>query len=338
MPTIIVALSGSAPERTLYRHARKLKDQIESIPTVLEANLSGHREELLEVVIDTMKAGVLPGYPAGNCSTPCRATTSLSPPASSTPARAASTSRSPASWRPARTSTNLPIKQNGEGVVTLGDVAEIRRTFKDASRITRVNGERAINLEVVKRLGTNVIENNAEVRRVVDAYTKNWPETIKVHYLLDKSKSTNEILQSLQSSIMTAIFLVMALVVAALGLRSALLVGIAIPTSFMVGFLMLGAIGMTVNMMVMFGLVLTVGMLVDGAIVIVEYADRKIHEGMHPDEAYVRAAKLMLWPIVASTGTTLAAFPAAAFVARRRRRIHELSADHGGDRAHRRGW
>ncbi|MBB4302609.1 multidrug efflux pump [Rhodobium orientis] len=307
VPTIIVALSGSAPERTLYRHARKLKDQIESIPSVLEANLSGHREELLEVVIDTMK---LESYQV----TQQELLDSLSRNNQLVPAGFLDTGKGrfnvkvPGLLETRQDVYELPIKQNGEGVVTLGDVAEIRRTFKDASRITRVNGERAINLEVVKRLGTNVIENNAEVRRVVAAYTKNWPDTIKVHYLLDKSKSTNEILQSLQSSIMTAIFLVMALVVAALGLRSSLLVGIAIPTSFMVGFLMLGAIGMTVNMMVMFGLVLTVGMLVDGAIVIVEYADRKIHEGMHPDEAYVRAAKLMLWPIMASTGTTLAAF------------------------------
>jgi multidrug efflux pump len=100
----------------------------------------------------------------------------------------------------------------------------------------------------------------------------------------------------------------MILVLAALGLRSALLVGLAIPTSFMVGFLILGGIGHTVNNMVMFGLVLTVGLLVDGAIVMTEYADRKVHEGMEDREAYIRAAKLMFWPIVSSTATTLVAF------------------------------
>ncbi|MFV2092120.1 MAG: efflux RND transporter permease subunit, partial [Hyphomicrobiales bacterium] len=99
---------------------------------------------------------------------------------------------------------------------------------------------------------------------------------IEVGFTLDQSEFIFEVLGSLQSAILTAIALVMIIVVAALGMRSALLVGIAIPTSFMIGFLLVGLLGMTVNMMVMFGLVLTVGMLVDGTIVIVEYADRKM--------------------------------------------------------------
>ncbi len=100
----------------------------------------------------------------------------------------------------------------------------------------------------------------------------------------------------------------MTLVVAALGLRSGLLVGMAIPTSFMVGFLFFGFLGYTVNIMLMFGLVLTVGMLVDGAIVMIEYADRKMAEGLPRQQAYIQAAQRMFWPIVSSTATTLAAF------------------------------
>ncbi|MEO1398083.1 MAG: efflux RND transporter permease subunit, partial [Pseudomonadota bacterium] len=107
---------------------------------------------------------------------------------------------------------------------------------------------------------------------------------------------------------MTAIALVMVVVVATLGLRSGLLVGLSVPVSFAVGFLILATAGMTVNMMVLFGMVLTVGMLVDGAIVVTEYADRKLAEGMPAQEAYTRAAQLMFWPVVSSTATTLAAF------------------------------
>ncbi len=307
VPTITVALSGDVPERTLYAHARKLKDQIEAIPTVLEANLAGHREELLEVLIDTMK---LESYDV----TQQELLEALTRNNQLVPAGFLDTGvgrfnvKVPGLIQSRADVYSLPIKQNGEGVVTLGDVAEIRRTFKDRNSITRVNGQPAIAVEVIKRLGTNIVENNEAVRQVVDAYVKNWPKTIKVTYLLDQSSFIKEVLGSLESAILTAIFLVMVLVVAALGLRSALLVGAAIPISFMVGFLILGLIGMTVNMMVMFGLVLTVGMLVDGAIVVVEYADRKMAEGMAPDEAYIRSARLMFWPIMASTGTTLAAF------------------------------
>ncbi|AXS40336.1 efflux RND transporter permease subunit [Breoghania sp. L-A4] len=307
LPTIIVTLSGTVPERTLYRHARKLKDDIETISTVREAALSGHREEQLEVVIDGMK---LESYDV----TQGELLSSLSQNNQLVPAGFLDTGKGrfnvkvPGLVESREDIYSLPIKQKAEGVVTLGDVAEIRRTFKDPTSFTRVNGHPAIAISVTKRIGENIIENNQAVREIVAQATKDWPDAIHIDFLLDQSDFINEIQGSLQSSILTAIFLVMIVVVAALGLRSALLIGLAIPTSFMVGFLILGGIGMTVNMMVMFGLVLTVGMLVDGAIVIVEYADRKVAEGMARREAYIRAAKLMFWPIVSSTATTLAAF------------------------------
>lgn len=307
LPTIMVTLSGNVPERTLYRHARRLKDEIETISSVREAELSGHREELLEVIIDGMK---LESYNV----TQAELLTSLTQNNQLVPAGFLDSGKGrfnvkvPGLVENAGDVYTLPVKQNAEGVVTLGDLAEIRRTFKDPTSFTRVNGQPAIAIAVKKRIGENIIENNAAVRAIVAEATKDWPEAIKVDFLLDESDFINEILGSLESAILTAIFLVMIVVVAALGLRSALLIGLAIPTSFMVGFLILGGIGMTVNMMVMFGLVLTVGMLVDGAIVIVEYADRKVAEGMERREAYIRAAKLMFWPIVSSTATTLAAF------------------------------
>ncbi|MEM9633821.1 MAG: efflux RND transporter permease subunit [Pseudomonadota bacterium] len=307
VPTITIALSGNVPERTLYQHARRLKDQIEAIDTVRSADLKGHREELLEVLIDSEK---LESYAI----TQQELLTSLANNNQLVPAgyidggQGRFNVKVPGLVENALDVYSLPIKQSGEGVVTLSDVAEIRRTFKDADSYTRVNGKPAIALDVTKRIGTNIIENNIAIRAVVDDASKDWPETIKVDYMIDMSSNIFEVLGSLQSSIMTAIFLVMILVLAALGLRSALLVGLAIPTSFMVGFLILSGMGYTVNIMVMFGLVLTVGMLVDGAIVMVEYADRKVHEGMEDREAYIRAAKLMFWPIVSSTATTLVAF------------------------------
>ncbi len=138
--------------------------------------------------------------------------------------------------------------------------------------------------------------------------TSTWPKTIDIDFTLDTSTFIKDVLGSLQSSIMTAIALVMVVIVAALGLRSGLLVGLSIPTSFMIGFLIISLLGMSVNMMVMFGLVLTVGMLVDGSIVVIEYADRKMSEGLHRREAYKLASQRMFWPIFSSTATTLAAF------------------------------
>ena len=306
-PTIIVALSGDVPERTLYRHARTLQDEIEAIPSVLEARLSGQREELLEVIIDDRR---LESYNLSQTELIARVTQNnrLVAAGALNTGTGRFNVKVPGLFENVRDIYSLPVKVSGDRVVTLGDVAEVRRTFKDPTRYARFNGRPAIAVEVIKRIGSNIVDNNQQVRKVVARASKDWPKTVNVDFALDQSTTIFEVLGSLQSAIMTAIALVMIICVAALGMRSALLVGLAIPTSFMIGFLLMNLLGMTVNMMLMFGMVLTVGMLVDGAIVVVEYADRKMAEGMDRREAYILAAKRMFWPIASSTGTTLAAF------------------------------
>ncbi|NVK35123.1 MAG: efflux RND transporter permease subunit [Rhodobacteraceae bacterium] len=307
VPVMTIALSGDVPERTLFQHARRLKDQLEAIDTVREAELKGHRPEVLEVIIDTQK---LEAYSVTQAElfNAVQTNNQLVPAGFIDGGNGRFNLKVPGLVESAEDVYSISIKQSGEGVVTLGDVAEIRRSFQDAGSNIQVNGRPAITLDITKRIGTNLIENNAAVRAAVEQITSEWPDTIQVDIMLDQSKNIFEVLGSLQSSILTAILLVMMLVVAALGFKSALLVGLAIPTSFMVGFLILGGLGYTVNTMVMFGLVLTVGMLVDGAIVMTEYADRKVSEGMGEKEAFIRAARLMFWPIVSSTATTLVAF------------------------------
>ncbi|MGB1088034.1 MAG: efflux RND transporter permease subunit, partial [Alphaproteobacteria bacterium] len=202
----------------------------------------------------------------------------------------------------------LPIRAVGDGVVTLGDVADIRRTFKDVQTITRFNGKPALAVWGVKRLGENAVDTTDHIREAVAKIQDQLPAGVAVDYTNDMSSWVFTTQNELESAVSTAIVLVMIIIVAALGLRSGMLVGIAIPSSFMFGFVLIGMFGQTLNMMVMFGLVLSVGLLVDGAIVIVELADRKMAEGMHRKEAYGTAAKRMAWPIISSTATTLAAF------------------------------
>lgn len=307
VPTIVVALSGDVPERQLYDMARELRDELENIGTVLEANLVGHREEMLEVNIDLAR---LEAYNIGQTElvNALQFNNALVPAGVFDTGGGRFNVKVPGLLETAQDVLSIPIRENDDATVTLADVADIRSTFQDPVSFTRVNGEPSIAVEVIKRLGTNIIENNVQVREVVERVSADWPHTVHVDFLVDQSSFIDEVQGSLQASIMTAILLVMIVVLFALGLKSALLVGLAIPTSFMLGFLILGTTGLTVNMMVMFGLVLTVGLLVDGAIVMVEYADRKIAEGLEPTEAFIRAAKLMFWPIVSSTATTLAAF------------------------------
>jgi multidrug efflux pump len=198
-------------------------------------------------------------------------------------------------------------------LVTLSDIAEIRRTYKDQQTRTFYNGNPALILKVKRKTGTNVLEMTEQVRDRTKEYTANWPENINVNFSFDQSSHVFEMINSLQSSIVNAIVLVMLIVIGTLGFRSAMMVGIAIPTSFMMSFVLLSLFGNSLNMMVMFSLILCVGILVDSSIVIVEYADRKMAEGLDRKEAYARSAERMFFPILSSTATTLAAFTPLLF-------------------------
>ena len=197
----------------------------------------------------------------------------------------------------------------GEGTVKLGDIAEIRSTFKENETYARIDGKPAIHLDVKKRIGENVILINKKIRKVGNKYKDdNLSNNIYVDFSADTSDYINEMLGSLSNAISNAIISVMLLVIASLGIRSALMVGISIPTSFLMAITLLAVSGGYINMMVMFGLLVSVGLLGDGSIVMVEYADRKMAEGLDRKAAYTQAYKRMIWPIISSTATTLAAF------------------------------
>lgn len=310
-PILVVALSGDLPERTLLRVTKDLQDKLESLPPILEAGLAGHRDEMLEVIIDPL---ALEAYnvTAGELINVVTNNNQLIAAGEVETAQGAFAVKIPSSFDEPRDVYSLPVKVNGDRVVTLGELADIRLTFEDREGTARFNGKETVALQVVKRKGFNIIDTSKLVRDTVAAEQERWPEelrdAIRVDVTLDQSKQVNSMVQQLEGSVLTAIALVMIVVLAALGTRSALLVGFAIPTSFLLCFILLGVMGISVSNIVMFGLILAVGMLVDGAIVVVEYADKRIQEGAGPMEAYTDAAKRMFWPIVSSTATTLCAF------------------------------
>ena len=307
IPSIIVTVSGNVPERTLNKFANNLQDEIEELDSVLSANLAGSRDEMVEVIIDTSKLESynLTAFELINAINQNNKVVS----AGSVESENGKFSiKVPGLFKTIQDVYSIPIKRNGDITISLGEVAEIKRTFADQDDFSKFNGKQAISIEVVKRLGVNIIENNKSVRSVVDNYTKDWPDVIEVDYSFDQSTNIFEVLKSLEAAILTAVVLVMITVIAVLGVGPALLVGIGIPITFTVSFLIINLLGMTVNIMVLFGLVLTVGMLVDGAIVIVEYSKKLTERGSPRRDAFLNSSKRMFWPIFASTGTTLAAF------------------------------
>ena len=311
-PVLVVTLSGDVPERTLLALAKDLQDEIESIPSVLEAGIAGDREELVEIVInpELLESYSLDGMEllrffdasnrlvaAGNLDT----------------GAGRFAIEVPGLFESIFDLMEMPLRVSGDSVIKIKDVAEIRRTFKDPENFARLNGERAVAIEVVKRSGENIIDTIDAVRKAVAKEQQLWPAGVEVNFTQDESENIKTMLLDLQNNVISAILLVMIVVVFALGVRSAALVGIAIPGAFLTGILFLFSIGLTVNVVVLFALILSVGMLVDGAIVVTELADRKMAEGLHRREAYAIAAKRMAWPIIASTATTLAAFAPLLF-------------------------
>ena len=202
----------------------------------------------------------------------------------------------------------MPIQVKGDAVVTVGDIADVRKNFKDPEGFARVKGGNAIAIEISKRTGENIIATTNEVKQLVEEEAKNWPANIKIDYTQDKSENIRNMLTDLTNSVILAVLLVMIVIVSILGFRSSLMIGIAVPGSFLAGILALYLLGMTINVVVLFSLILAVGMLVDGAIVVTEFADRKMVQGVVKKIAYVDASERMSWPIIASTMTTLSAF------------------------------
>lgn len=306
-PIITIALSGEVPERTLLRLARDLERALEGIPDVLEVDIAGDRDEQVEMIVDPVAVESY-GLSTQELAAFLARSNRLVAAGALDTGQGRFAVKVPGLIESVQDVLALPIKVEGDAVVRVGDIAEVRRGFKDPEAFARIDGRPALALDVQKRIGANIIHTVDRVRAVTEAERAKWPDEVEVAYLQDQSVEIETMLGDLRNNVISAILLVMVVVVAFLGLRSGLLVGIAIPGSFLMGILVLAIMGLTVNMVVLFSLILAVGMLVDGAIVVTEYADRKMSEGESRRTAYRQAAARMAWPVIASTMTTLAAF------------------------------
>jgi multidrug efflux pump len=311
-PVLIITVSGDVSERELLKRARTLRDEIQSIDSVLEAAITGSRDELLEVVIDPVS---LESYDldASEVISIFSRSNRLVAAGNLDNGRGRFPIKVPGLFETAADILNQPVKVNGDAVVRLRDIGSVRRVFKDRTNIARLDGQPALALQVSKRLGENIIQTNQKIRAVVNAEIATWPDSLKVTFSQDQSNFVLTMLSDLENNVMSAILLVMIIIIGALGVSSAGLVGLAIPGSFLLGILALSNLGLTMNMVVLFALILAVGMLVDGAIVVTEQADRNMREGARRRDAYINAAHRMSWPIISSTATTLAAFMPLVF-------------------------
>ena len=306
-PVLSVGLSGPIAETELVYIARRLKENIEGIGEVLSVTIGGDREDLIEIVVDPQ---VLDSYGIdyNELFNLVSRNNRLVAAGSLDTGAGRMSMKVPGVIEDLEDVMNMPIKVVGDSVVTFADVATIRRTFKDPTGFARINGQPAIVLEVAKRSGANILATIDQVKALMEQAKPLLPPGVEVSYIMDQSQEVQNMLGDLLNNVLTAIVLVLILVVASMGMRSALLVGLTIPGAFLSGILLIWMLGFTLNIVVLFSLILVAGMLVDGAIVVSELADRYLQQGQSPRQAWANAATRMAWPVIASTATTLVVF------------------------------
>lgn len=306
-PILTAALYGNIDERTLVFAARDIKDRLEAIDGVLEVDIGGDREEVVEILIDALAIesyGLDPATVIGLVS----ANNQLVTAGAIDTGAGRLVVKVPGVIESLDELINMPIKIADGTTIHFSDIATVRRAFQDADGWSRVNGQSSVVLDVKKRVGANILEVVAAARAIIDEGAKQIPGDVKTSYLFDDSKTVRTLLGDLTNNVIAAVIIVMIVVVASLGLRNATLVGVAIPGSFLIGITVLSYLGVTMNIIVLFSLILVAGMLVDGVIVTTEYADRRISQSANRLTAYRDGAVRMAWPIIASTITTLMVF------------------------------
>ncbi|MAJ05498.1 MAG: copper transporter [Crocinitomicaceae bacterium] len=203
---------------------------------------------------------------------------------------------------------NLVVKHENNDNVYLRDIANISFSDSDTTSYARQNGQPVVMLDIKKRAGENIINAIDKLKIVVKDLQKEFPEDMILTYTNDQSVMIRSQVSNLENSIVFGVILVVFVLLFFLGLRNALFVGIAIPFSMFLSFILLHSAGVSLNIMVLFSLVLALGMLVDNGIVVVENVYRLMDEGFGAFEATKKGIGEVAWPIIASTATTLAAF------------------------------
>lgn len=313
-PALSVVLYGTVPERTIVQISRQLRDKLESYRQILEVDIAGDREDIVEIIVDPLLMESY-GLDQADIYNLIALNNRVVAAGFVDTGYGRFSVKVPSVFDSLKDVLDLPVKVDGKQVITFGDVATVRRAFRDPESYARLDGKSAIVMDVKKRAGENIIETVDLIKLVLEEAQKRpeWPNNLLVKYTWDQSKDVKVMLNDLQNNILSAIILVVIVIIAILGVRTAFLVGVSIPGSFLTGLLVLSVFGLTINIVVLFSLIMAVGMLVDGAIVVTEFADRRMQEGTPRREAYRDAAKRMAWPITASTATTLAAFAPLLF-------------------------
>ncbi|MBN2289423.1 MAG: efflux RND transporter permease subunit, partial [Candidatus Glassbacteria bacterium] len=306
-PIMIINISGKMGLVGLKKIAEDLEDLVETVPGVIEANVTGGLTREVQVNLDPQRlrfynlgvTDVIDAVHDEHLDTPG---------GSIDIGNTKFLVRIPGEFSVPEDMKNIVVKVENNRPVYLRDVAEVVYSFKEKDSISRLNGEETVSLAVQKRSGENLLEISDRVKQLIDQTMAKLPPGIKIQITGDHSKDIRTMVNELENNIISGLILVVLVLFVVMGIRNAFLVGIAIPMSMLVSFLVLTIMGYTMNMVVLFSLILAVGMLVDNAIVIVENIFRHNQEGLSLWEAARKGTDEVGMAVMASTLTTVCAF------------------------------
>ncbi|MCF8257486.1 MAG: efflux RND transporter permease subunit [Flavobacteriales bacterium] len=313
LPIMNINLSGDYSVDDLKSYADKLKDRLELIPEISKADVRGalereiniivdlHRMERVQVSFDDVEQAI--AYENMNISGGSLLTDGTR--------RAI---RVEGEFRSMDEIANTIVKAEFGNIIYLRDIAEVVDGYAERNSYARLEGKTVVSVDVVKKSGENLLDATDKIMlAVAESKKKNFPSDLKVTITNDQSNQVKGQLLNLENSIYSGVILVVAVLFFFLGLRNALFVGIAIPLSMLMSFMILAAMGVTINMIVLFGLILALGMLVDNGIVVIENVYRQMQDGKSVVQAAKEGVGEIAIPIITSTLTTLAAFAPLLF-------------------------
>ena len=307
MPIVVYSLAGDCGPRTLKKIADDLKDDIEAVPGVLEAEITGGQEREIRVEVDPDKLAYYK-IPITALQQSVVSENQNTSGGAITLGHGRFQVKVPGEFETPEEILSLVVATHGGKPIYLKNVATVVDGIKEETSRSRLNGVDSINISVKKRVGENIIFISEKIDTIVERASHTFPKNTTITKLMNKSKDIKAMVADLENNIISGLILVVIVLFIALGIRNALLVGLAIPFSMFLSFAVLHALGITLNMVVLFSLTLALGMLVDNAIVIIENIYRYMQQGVPRVEAAMRATGEVAWPVIGSTLTTVAAF------------------------------
>jgi multidrug efflux pump len=312
-PIMNVNISGDYSEQELKKFGEYLEDEIEKLAEISSAELRGTVEREIRIDADLYKMEAL-GVSFSDISEAVQGENVTISGGNVLSGEFRRSLRITGEFKNPFELQDIIVKTENNRIVYLRDVASVNDTFKERESYARSNKLPVVTVNVVKRSGENLLDASDKIKAIIErAQANRFPEDLEITITNDQSKDTRSQVDNLENSIISGVILVVLVLMFFLGFRNALFVGIAIPMSMFISFLVLNSLGVTLNLMVLFSLILALGMLVDNGIVVVENVYRLMQEGKTPVRAAKEGVGEVAWPIITSTATTLAAFLPLAF-------------------------